>query len=296
MKNNKINSDALIVPIYINEKIVLDMLAIIEDGFSLVSQVNYTEHQEKESTKSGGAIVAPKENILGKLLKIDISGEISNNKHNTQEKNISKERFHTNVSMLSRFREVLLEKSILKKDYNISEINVGDFIEIKGELQKNPIIDWIETFIDVFRISNIFNENIRGNKKGKNNQAEDVVLSQMRKLLKELTSTGTIDFILNNKNYTVILSSQEQYLSNDNISEILGGTFKVLGKVIYVCKDNEKEVSLLRKTTLSILPDEVIDNTFSKFNADEFKDYNLPEIKTKVKGQSIIVIPIAIYA
>ena len=28
----------LMIPVYINEKIVLDMLAIIEDGFSTVSQ------------------------------------------------------------------------------------------------------------------------------------------------------------------------------------------------------------------------------------------------------------------
>ena len=30
----------LMIPVYINEKIVLDMLAIIEDGFSTVSQVS----------------------------------------------------------------------------------------------------------------------------------------------------------------------------------------------------------------------------------------------------------------
>lgn len=36
-------ADQLMVPVYINEKIVLDMLAIIEDGFSTVSQVSYTE-------------------------------------------------------------------------------------------------------------------------------------------------------------------------------------------------------------------------------------------------------------
>ena len=44
-----INLDRLIVPIYINEKIVLDMLAIMEDGFSMVSQINYTEHKENYS-------------------------------------------------------------------------------------------------------------------------------------------------------------------------------------------------------------------------------------------------------
>lgn len=38
-KNTKV--EQLIIPVYINEKIVLDMLAIIEDGFSTVSQVSY---------------------------------------------------------------------------------------------------------------------------------------------------------------------------------------------------------------------------------------------------------------
>lgn len=31
------NADQLMVPVYINEKIVLDMLAIVEDGFSTVN-------------------------------------------------------------------------------------------------------------------------------------------------------------------------------------------------------------------------------------------------------------------
>lgn len=48
---NKIDSNRLIIPIYINEKIVLDMLAIMEDGFSMVSQINYTEHKENSSTQ-----------------------------------------------------------------------------------------------------------------------------------------------------------------------------------------------------------------------------------------------------
>lgn len=30
----------LILPVYLNENIVMDMLAIIEDGFSMVSEVN----------------------------------------------------------------------------------------------------------------------------------------------------------------------------------------------------------------------------------------------------------------
>mgnify|MGYP000599364227 FL=1 len=51
--SNNINSNSLIIPVYINEKIVLDMLAIMEDGFSMVSQINYTEHAESNSMQRG---------------------------------------------------------------------------------------------------------------------------------------------------------------------------------------------------------------------------------------------------
>ena len=49
----KVAESQLIVPVYINEKIVLDMLAILDDGFSMVSQVNYSEHRESSNSKSG---------------------------------------------------------------------------------------------------------------------------------------------------------------------------------------------------------------------------------------------------
>lgn len=34
---------------YINEKIVLDIFAVMEDGFSTASQVSYTEHKQHEN-------------------------------------------------------------------------------------------------------------------------------------------------------------------------------------------------------------------------------------------------------
>ena len=48
-RNRIMTSNDLIIPVYINEKIVLDMLAIMEDGFSMVSQVNYSEHKDDSS-------------------------------------------------------------------------------------------------------------------------------------------------------------------------------------------------------------------------------------------------------
>ena len=118
----------------------------------------------------------------------------------------------------------------------------------------------------------------------------------MKSSLDELTHSGTVDFILENPKRTLVLSTQEQYLANDNISEIIGGRFKILGKVIKICKTSEESINLLRKTSLYLLDKKSLDEFLQLFNADELKQFNLPNIKFEISGPSAIVIPVAIYA
>lgn len=92
-----------------------------------------------------------------------------------------------------------------------------------------------------------------------------------------------------------MLSVQEQYLANDNISEIIGGHFKVLGKVISICEKDTENINLLRKTSLSILSEELLNEIFSGFKTIYMQNFNLPELKTKITGPAVIIIPIAIY-
>ena len=113
MENN-IKLDRLIIPVYINEKIVLDMLAIIEDGFSMVSQINYTEHKESSSAQKVDAGISTSAPILSKFLKIDVSGGLSHEGNKGENENVIKEKVHTNVSLLSKFRGFLVENKILK--------------------------------------------------------------------------------------------------------------------------------------------------------------------------------------
>lgn len=295
----KITQSKLLIPVYINEKIVLDMLAIMEDGFSTVSQVNYTEHKENENTQKGGGSVSTSATIWSKLFKIDFSGELAHTGNKGESETVTKEKVHTNVSLLSKFRSFLMEEKILKTDFDVEKMNIGDFIEVEGELQKNPLIDCMDKFADVFRMAEIFSgEPQLGNKtqaKAQKKQEQEVV-KQIQSFSGELKHSGTIDFVLSDAKGTVVLSLQEQYLSNDNISEILGGRFKVLGKIIAICKDDSENIDLLRKTTLSILPEEILNTMFVGFQDENFRQCNLPELKTKISGPALIVIPIAIYA
>lgn len=300
--DKNVTSDQLIIPVYLNEKTVLDMLAIMEDGFSMVSEV-ISSNQEASSTLgklSGGVSTKA---ILDKLLKIQLDGNFQKDKAASSEVGTKLEKVHTNVSLLSKFRSELIDGKLLAykagDKLDISKINAGDFIELEGELQKNPMIDIMEKFIDVFRMADIFSGKPQlGNKKpaSEKKTADNAIVRQMQSFLDELKHTGTVDFTLESSGGTAVLSAQEQYLANDNISEIIGGTFKVLGKIIRVCKENEDGINLLRKTTLNILDDNSREQFLSIFKAEDFSQFNLPDVRFIIDPPAVIIIPVAIYA
>lgn len=296
------DKNRLMLPVYLNENIVMDMLAILEDGFSMVSEINSSSTTLTSSSENINASFSTS-NLLNKLLKIDLGAQSSNDSNDQSSINSKTEKVHTGASLLSKFRSELLEMELLttvtnEKKLEINKIEAGDFVEVSGELLKNPMVNILEKFIDVFRMADIFADKPElGSKKQystkKSKDAE--IVNQMQKFLEELKVTGTIDFIMKNEDGTIVLSAQEKYLQNDNISELLGGNFKVLGKVIKVCKDEDDSINLLRKTTLDVLDDDSLNKFMSVFKDEELSSYNLPEIELKIYSPAIIVIPIAIY-
>lgn len=219
--DKKVTSDQLIIPVYLNEKTVLDMLAIIEDGFSMVSEVTSSNQDASSSTGKLSGGISTKA-ILDKLLKIQLEGSFQKDKSTTSEVDTKLEKVHTNVSLLSKFRSELIDGNLLTckagDNLDISNIKAGDFIEIEGELQKNPMIDIMEKFIDVFRMADIFTDKPQlGSKKvsSEKKNTDNITVRQMQSFLNELKHTGTVDFILESSAGTAVLSAQEQYLAND---------------------------------------------------------------------------------
>ena len=298
----KISKEQLVIPVYLNEKIVLDMLAIIEDGFSMVSEVSASyESVDKINTKIEGGFST--RNILEKLLKIQLNAQVSGDSTESDRESSKSEKVHTNVSLFSKFRVALTNNNLLfctaGNEINVEKCNTGDFIEVEGELQKNPMIDLIEKFLEVYKMADIFDEKVPVGKRKEvaaQKASDKKTLKQIEQFLSELKSTGTIDFIVENENTKLVLSAQEKYLSNDNVSELLGGRFKVLGKIIKICRNDDEKIDLLRKTTLGILDTESKNEFLSAFNSSELAVFNLPKLRTEISGPAFIIIPIAIYA
>ena len=167
-----IKTEQLIIPIYLNEKTVIDMLAIIEDGFSMVSEIS-TSNQVSNSldTKINGGFSTKA--LLDKLLRIQLDASVESEHAEENQSNVEQEKVHTNVSLLSKFRSELVSNKLLSfkagEKIDFGKIETGDFIEIEGELQKNPMIDIFERVIDVFRMMDIFSDKPElGNKKNAN--------------------------------------------------------------------------------------------------------------------------------
>lgn len=304
MRENMTEREHLVLPVYLNEKVVLDMLAILQNGFSMVSEISTTS---QDSNAVSGTTKAEMNtgSLLSRVLKIKLGAEASGEKKQ-EDQWVSKEaRFHTSASLFSEFRRQLIEQDMLtcmaSDPLNIREIHTGDFIEVEGALMKNPLIDILEKFLSVYRMSKIFTEPTVaavGQKKQmaqKKNQ-EDIQVQQMEALLEELRVTETLDFVLKSNCASLVLSAQEKYLENDNISELIGGSFKVLGKVIKVCAEDGEGVSLLRKTTLDILDADTLNGLLQIFESDELRNLHLPEVEFQIKAPAAIVIPVAIYA
>lgn len=65
------DKNKLILPVYLNEKIIMDMLAIIEDGFSMVSEITSSSVATMSKDEKANASFSTSE-LLGKLLKIEL--------------------------------------------------------------------------------------------------------------------------------------------------------------------------------------------------------------------------------
>lgn len=235
-------------------------------------------------------------------MKIELDAGLDKKSGDEKSVNSKTEKIHTSTSLLSKFRSKLIELEIMKSisldGADITELEAGDFIEVTGELLKNPMVNILEKAVDVFRMADIFSDKPElGSKKqvsAKTSQDTKTV-KQMKLFLEELKVTGTIDFVMKNGDSTIVLSAQERYLQNDNISELLGGNFKVLGKVIKVCKESGDSINLLQKATLDVLKDHDLKTFTDVFESDDLKKFNLPDVQVKIESPAVIVIPIAIY-
>ena len=105
--------------------------------------------------------------------------------------------------------------------------------------------------------------------------------------------------ISNNKNIVAVLQTYIDFFNNKTMNEIIDGEFSVLGKAVKIITDeNGHEINLLRNTSLSLIKETLLSQFMGELENQEISSagINVPEIKTKIKGNGILLIPIAIFS
>lgn len=283
----EIEKNKLTIPIYLNTKIVFDMLATIEDGFAEVKNVQTSKSKNRENdieTNIGS-------NNLFAFLNVGIHGNHKGNSSNGE--TVIEERIHTPVSLFQKLKGLLDNEKLINRD--ITNLSVGDFVEVQGTLKNNPVIDMLSGFKELMALANLFTDNKPKNSRRDNLMANSKFNAQIDGLIKGLQADGKKDIICEANGMSVVLPTDENYFLNNNMSEVTDGNYKILGKVIRICID-DGEISLLRNTVFSKLQLDKMEEFQKMFSDPSLSQFVGDDgIKTVITNPVIMIIPIAIY-
>lgn len=281
----------LIIPVYLNQKLVFDLLAMLQDGISTVKTIS--ENNSGSSTinaSASGSFGLHK--AISSLFSIDFSGNIDGKENSTSQKSVSTERLHTPASLFYELRNILKSKNVLKKIDSQKPPVAGDFIEFEGYLTRNPIIETLDTLLEIMSIGQAFSNN-------KENKQHSKTIQQIKGLNDKVKAGNTVDLIsvVNNTKNSIVLTAEIDFLNDPLMADLVDGKFKVLGKVIKNVKDDSSSINLLRKTVLSKMPKEILYDVLHQFDQMEADGgFQIPEAKHEVHGPALHILPIAIFS
>jgi len=286
-----------IVSVYLNQKIVFDLLAMLQGGISTVTTVSKKSSDEKTSGENISAGFGLSE-AFSTLLRINLSGEKNKNHLSETQEQLTEERVHTPTSLFFQLKKLLRENGHIHEVTNDVQTNAGDFVEFEGSLKRNPIIETMDSLKEILSLAMVFESKTGKNAKSPGTDYKKI-LQQMEVFTSSLKSGQTTDLTvnINGSSYTAVLTLETTFLNDPMMSDLVDGRFKVLGKVINCVDNNIGSISLLRKTALSKMPSPILLQTFQQMSAlGSVEGFSIPELIWEIKGPEIHVLPIAIYA
>lgn len=291
----------LIVPVYLNQRIVFDLIAMMQDGMSAVTRVTTEDsNKEKADQRYGGSFGLSE--ALSSLLKIDISGDYTKGKEKGVSTQKSEERVHTPSSMFHKLLQNL-EKNELVKEVTIGyKPESGDLVKFKTTLQRNSMIRALESFLQVMKMATSFEE--KPNKSNKHLHRPNQ-LTENEKIQKQiegfhglLRTSSTIDMASPplNGGFRAVVTLEQEYLNDPSMADLVDGEFTVFGKVIRYLPDESESINLLRKEFIGSVSEQSINPMIDLLRAPAITNFmNVPEIEIQIHGPALHVIPVAIF-
>ncbi len=300
-EKNKIENESkkfvtdFILPLYLNQRFVYDILAIKNDGFTEFFEIKDKIGNSNEQDANIKATLGTNNDFA--LIQANLDGEINTKTSNDNNNEKSYKKTHTPTSLFMQVYQYLNENKKITKLENLSDIDTvdsGDFVEIKSNIELNTIVEFFETLDKVIDITEAFSSfsSIDSKKTIKRSP-----LSNMKKPIE-----NTLKALVNENNNVkygickleekeLVVKLNKDYFINSDYSEIKNGKFKIIGKVLEIIPEGES-ILLNRENAVGLYNP----NTFKevKESLNSIPNINFQEFKDTVQGKTIVIMPIAI--
>ena len=315
IEEDRATTDELVIAVYLDTNVLLDLLATVEDGFRLVERVTTGQTSGKISERSGGAeFTAPS---FFSFFKVGFSGKLGRTTGEGLSETKEAELPHTYGSLLHRLRRYLLNEGLITSVIAEAgrDATVGSFVEFTGVVRPNPFTNSFQTlrrmlkFVDVVMATGdkplpTPNKGNRGGTQSRrtpNQQASQ--LKVISAFLEQLTEdveregTSTVLFESQMQGYKAVVTLFDDFLRDRSMAELLNREFRVLGKIArYLPVGSPGGVDLLASSGIAGFPPEILAHlsgmTAEMSNAGMTQ---LGPVFTTIDPPVIEILPIAIY-
>ena len=188
-------------------------------------------------------------------------------------------------------------KKFLDEEVDFSNINEGDYIEIKGCVKPTSMPLYIDTLINSLSCygSDCLNNLI--DIKSLGNLDFNIIRNLLENLNNNIKANGTRDLIIQNNDISIIASINEgSFLVNhSNMFDLVHCNCKIFGKVMKIKETNDECISLLRKSSQEGYFNNILEKMNPYFEKLTSKGIILPEKpKCNIEGRTLIILPISI--
>ena len=304
--NTMTSNPRLIIPVYLNQRMVFDLVAMIQGGISTVTRVQET-HADTSAADSDVRGAFGLANAFASLLRIDLSTSRKTKTSAEAARATDEQRVHTPASLFFTLRELLLERELLQPERTDAP-EVGAFMEFSATLRRNPVVEVMDALHEIMRMAAVFAEptpqsersrQTRKQRRGADENASDKSAEQIQNFRNMLRAGETADLMASDLpgGHRAVITVETGYLNDPSMGDLVDGTFMVLGKVTRVLPSATESISLVRKTALETLPRPVLEQAFGSLNAlGSQQGFALPTVEWEISGPVVQILPIAIYS
>lgn len=188
-------------------------------------------------------------------------------------------------------------KQVDRNSIENGDVKEGDYVQISGRVQEISFPFYIDTLIYTINCYGIDFLNTLVEKENLKTLNFNIICKLLERLRKSITARGSYDLVIQNEKASLVLTiSENNFLSNhDHIFDLVHCSCKIFGKVMMIKEDNDKCISLLRKSSQEDYYQQILDSIEPYLEVLRKNNIILPkQPECNIKGKMIMILPISI--